>query len=34
MNNVEYSFGDVTRTYNFVKYDKNYLWFDYTFNVT
>lgn len=34
MNNVEYSFSDVTRTYNFVKYDKNYLWFDYTFNVT
>lgn len=33
-NNLEYSVSDFDRTYNFLMYDKNYLWFDYTFNVT
>lgn len=34
VNNLEYSVGDFNRTYMFLVYDHNYLWFDYTFNVT
>ena len=34
INNLEYSVGDFNRTYMFLVYDHNYLWFDYTFNVT
>ena len=34
MNLAQYSVADVNRTINFVLHDPNYLWYDYTFNVT
>lgn len=34
LNAVESSVGDVNRTARFLMYNKNYMWFDYTFNVT
>lgn len=33
-NALEASAGDINRTFNFIMYDPNYLWVDYTLNVT
>jgi hypothetical protein len=33
-NALQASAGDINRTYNFLSGDPNYLWYEYTFNVT